>query len=328
VVLAGAAGVGLVAFWRDSLIPYLVIVALDAVSHAMSRPGEWAGVRLLGQAVPVTDPYVWRSLDGRLAMAGLEAAAALIAAALTAHWLGRDLRRPADEPRSWPAAVYRIATAAATWASGAWLTLVAIRRLDPSLAAGFEELLYPTWTLLIASAFAALAAGLTARGLGGVREAGPALPSTRVHRAVVVAARLVAGAGLILLIAAATAQIQGGDTLPWYSPRPFSRIAEDVSVALTVATPTAIYLDLDRTPDALFLLGGAAILAGLTLRFLLTDHRPETDAPIDRIGRDPRLIGRFLGAWVAMMGVIFALFPTFFLGGMAVLHFALRAYYG
>jgi hypothetical protein len=334
VVLAGLAGVCLLAFWGDSIILYLVILALEAVANAMQRPGLMAGdYRLGAPASPLLlDRSLWPSLNHRLATAGVAAALAMLACFFTAHWLARDLRASdTDPPRSWRGLIYRVATAAASWGMGAYLLLVALPRLHPPLLEGLRSILSPTWTLAIVATFACLAAGLSARGVAGPVEVDPSdSPIVRTpwpprsRRLVVGLAKAVLAIGLTLAILAAVARLKGGDdVLPWWSPFSVSFVVGALTRPFEWTTSRAIYLDPGLTPDALALLGMVALLCVLFARFLLVSG----EAPIDRIGRDPRLIGRFLGAWLAMTGVMLTLMPAFFLGGMAVLHFTMKAYY-
>lgn len=336
VVLAGLMGVAVVAFWRDSLIPYLVIIALDAVQHAKGAPGLVPAIYRYGQPAPASfrDRDLWPSLDHRLATAGIEAAVALAACALAAHWLSRDLRATGedrDRPRSWAGLVYRLATALAAWGMGASLLLVAVPRMYPPLSEGLWSILGPAPSWGIVATFAALAAGLSARGVAGPADPGP--PGDPAPRAAwpgwarplaVGLVRLAVGGGLLIAILAAVGQLSGGDDgLPWWAPFPVEAVLRALTTPFEWTTTTAIYLNPNLTPDALVLLGATIFLVVLALRFLLAPGV----APIDRIGRDRRLVGRFLGAWVAMTGVMLTLLPAFFLAGMAVLHFTLKAYY-
>ncbi len=128
----------------------------------------------------------------------------------------------------------------------------------------------------------------------------------------------------MLTILAAVARLRGVTAaLPWWSPFSLAFLVEALSRPFDWATTDAIYLDARTAPDVVVLLGAVAILVVLFARFILSPG----EAPIDRIARDPRLIGRFLGAWMTLTGVMLTLMPAFFLGGMAVLHFALKAYY-
>jgi hypothetical protein len=339
VIVAGLAGVLVVAYWGDMLIPYLIVVALEAVSNAKHHPGmmtDWA----LGGHTPnpiLIDASRWLSLDGRIIRAGIEAAVAIVACMLTAHWLGRDLRLQTNEARERTSQVgrlYRFLTAVAAWGMGFYLIRVAIPGLHPNLTEGLWMILEPSWTFAIVAGFLALAAGLAARGVGGANESEivdePQPTGDRMSwlawtpRLVVFLFKLAVAGLLIELILTGLERFRDSDTLPWYAPYSLTQWISTADGALSIERPNAIYFDPSLMPDAFFLLGAAIILIVLAIRFLRTGRR---EAPIDRIGRDPRLIRRFLGAWLAITGVMLALLPAFFLAGFAVLHLTMKAAY-
>jgi hypothetical protein len=334
VALAGLAGVGLLAFWGDSIIFYLILIALEAVKNAKQAPGLAVAVYRFGEPAPpeFLDGRLWPSFDERMATAGLRAGLTLLACVLTAHWLSRDLRAPAEDrerPRSWAGLIYRAATALAAWGMGAYLLFFAVSDLHPPLVEGLWSIVTPRWTLAVAAMFAAMAAGLSARGVAGPGPAIDDVPRSRwpawAPGLALALGKVALALGLVLAILAAIGQLTGGEAgLPWWSPFPVASLTSTLAHPFEWTTTGAIYLDPYRTPDALVLLASAAVLVALTIRFFVpTAGEP----PIDRIGRDGRLVGRFLGAWVAMTGVMLALLPAFFLGGMALLHFTLKAYY-
>ncbi len=182
VVLAGVAGVGLLGLCGEAHIAYLILLALDAVAHAMTRPGLVAGVYRFGVSPSpiLLDRGLWPSLHHRLAAGGLAASLALVACGLAAHWLARDLQDPdgRDRPRSRAGLLYRVATAVAVWGTGAYLLLGAFPRLHAPLLEGFLSILSPSWTLAIIAAFLALAAGLSARGVAGPAQSEPSAGPT------------------------------------------------------------------------------------------------------------------------------------------------------
>jgi hypothetical protein len=297
---------------------------------------DWA---LMGHAAnPIlVDASRWVSLHGRIVHAGIEAAVALVACMLTAHWVGRDLGRPASEsrePRSILGTAYRLLTALAAWGMGAYLLLVAIPGLHPNLTEGLWMILGPSWTLAIVASFLAVAAGLAARGVGGADESEiveePQLTGERVRwlawmpRLMVFLFKLAVAGLLIELILTGLAQLRNGDTLPWYAPYSLWQWISTADGALSIERPNAIYFDPSMMPDVLFLIAAAIILIVLSICFLRTGRR---EAPIDRIGRHPRLVVRFLGAWLAITGVMLTLLPAFFLAGFALLHLTMKAAY-
>jgi hypothetical protein len=342
VILAGLAGVALVAFWRDSLIVYLILVALDAVSHAMMRPGLAAGVVHFGQPSPpiLRDPSLWPSFDHRLATAGIRAAVAFLACSLAAGWLARDLRasrEERDQPRSWAGLIYRIITTLAAFGMGAYLLFVAVPALHPQLVEGLWWIIGPTWAATTVATFLALAAGIAARGVAGplddeAQADPPPLPRWffRVRWLALWLLKSGLVLALVLAILGAVGQFitPSGEGLPWWAPVPVAVLVDALGKPFEWATSTAIYLDPNATPDALYILGAVVVLVVLALRLLLATPRAAGLAPIDRIGSDPRLIGRFLGDWLAMAGVMLSLLPAFFLAGMAALHVAMKTYYG
>jgi hypothetical protein len=325
VLFAGLAGLLILTFY-GLLVPYLVLLALEAVSNAMMRPALSFDRLLEGHRVaPIfVDASLWRPVEERLLTAGIEAGIGLILCLLTACWLGRDLRASLSEreaSRSWSGVLYRGLTAAASWGMGGYLLLLTLPRLHPMLAEGFSNLLHPAWTMTIAASFLALAAGLTARGVAepeGTVERVERIAKSRwrsLLRLLELTAIVVLGMVILAVIFPS-----------WYAPIRLTDCLGKLSDAVTIATSGAIYFDPSITPEALVVLGGTAWIIVLSVRLILA-KRQSCEAPLDRIGRDPRLLGRFLGAWFALTGVMLTLFPALFLAGMAVFHLVLKAAY-
>jgi hypothetical protein len=336
VALAGLAGVMIVAFWRDALIPYLVVLALEFVRNALPHPAmSFDRVMNDRPADPLlVDHGLWQSLHERILIAGIESAVALAICMLTACWISRDLRSTTT-PRTWPGLLYRFLSAIAAWASGAYLVLGALPRLHPALAEGFSALLYPSWTLLIVASFLGLSAGLAARGVARPPEfedstaSSPATVDSRrlawPLRLVAIGLKIAVVVVLVMIILAAITQIRGDVIfLPWYVPISVSGWLDGLSKPLTIGSRNATYLDPSLTPDALVVVAGGAWIGVLTLRHVLSRRPPGIETPLDRIGRDRRLLGRFLGTTLALTGVMLTLLPAFFLAGLAVLHLTLR----
>jgi hypothetical protein len=325
VLFAGLAGLLILTFY-GLLYPYMVLLALEAVSNAMMRPALSFDRLLNGHKIaPIfLDRSLWPPVEERLMTAGIEAGIGLMLCLLTSCWLGRDLRATPSEretPRSWSGVLYRGLTAAASWGMGVYLVFKTLPRLHPMLAEGFSNLLHPGWTLTIAASFLALAAGLTARGVAepeGTVERVERIAKSRwrsLLRLVELTAIVVLGMVILAVIFPS-----------WYAPILLTDCLGKLAGAVTIATSGAVYFDPSITPEALFVLGGTAWIIVLSVRLILA-KRQSCEAPLDRIGRDPRLLGRFLGAWFALTGVMLTLFPALFLAGMAVFHLALKAAY-
>jgi hypothetical protein len=47
-------------------------------------------------------------------------------------------------------------------------------------------------------------------------------------------------------------------------------------------------------------------------------------APFDLIVAGPRVVPRFVGAWLALTALCLAVLPTLFVGGIAAFHYLLR----
>jgi len=338
VAVAGVAGV-LVLANGAMLLPYLVLTAIEAVSLAMKRPGmmaDWVGHGAGRAAIPgPVGLGPGPSLHGRVVLAGIAAAAALIVAGLTAHWIGRDLRQPmGGPPRSRWGLAYRAVTATATLGMGIDLLFVALPGVHPALAEGFWRVLNPLGGSVIATSFLALAAGIAARGVAGPSDEGvdveiPATP-TRLRPSwpsavALCLVRLTVAGVVALIVLAAVSHVRQEGSRPWYVPLSLTEWLEMATTPLTIKTPTAIVFDPTRAPEALIPAAGAVWLSMMTIRFLAAGDRDGRRSPIDRIGTDRRQVGRFLGAWAATAGVIFALMPAFVLGALAVFDLTLRA---
>ncbi len=326
IVFSGMSGLLILTAFQ-MVVPYMVLIAIDVVYLAQGRPAMMNGKARFGHAIEplLLDGRAWVSLPDRLITSGIVAALGMIACGLTAHWLGRDLRGEVRGPRSWAAVSYRASTALAAWGMGVYALFVGVPRLQPWLAEGFWNVISPLGTGAIAAAFVALAAGLAARGVAGPIEPGLEVDSPRggshVPRLVVLVLKGLLTAGLAMLIFAAVSQIRGDESLPWDGPYRLKTMLIAAEEMLTIKTNSAIYFDPGKAPEVVVLLAAVVGIIWVLPRTLLG---PNPTAPIDRIADDPRLIGRFLGAWWAMLGVMFALFPTFVLGGLALIHVALR----
>jgi len=264
-----------------------------------------------------------------LMTAGAAAGMGMAACMLTGDWLGRDLRRGETESqtnRTWVDLTYRALTAAVTWGLGLYLTFVSLPALHPWLAEGIWAILDPWGTIVIATSFIALAAGLAARGVAEPIEFAPSVDEpTRSWLSTVdlliMAVKLIAAPLLVALILAAVSEIRGDEIRPWYVPIPLSDLLLKANTLLTLKTSGAIYFDPGKAPEVFILLAGVVGIVATVPRFLFGG----CTAPIDRIGHNPRLIGPFLGSWLAIVGVIFTLFPTLVLGGLVLIHLGLKA---
>ena len=338
-LFAGIAGLLAIAS-MNMIIPYHVLIAIESVKNAMHRPGMMYEIATMRHAPnPIlTDAHQWHSMHRRLIEAGIEAAIGMAACMFTAHWLGRDLRRSgedAEAPRSTLGMLYRAGTTVLVWLAWIYLAFVGIETLSPPMAEGFAALIHPTGTWLVVPSLAVLAAGLSARGISGPTQTDPASvepssrsPIDRISTWARIAVRTGIVVGLVFVILAAVhyARRPLAEQV-WYVPWSLPTMLGSIRSLLTFTTPTTVYLSIDDTPEALVLFVGAIAVFVLSAKLLLWGRLPGREAPTDVVARSPRRIGRFLGAWFAMTGVMLCLFPVLFLGGMAVVHLTLRTFY-
>ncbi len=136
-----------------SLIPQMVLVALQAVSNAMFH----SLVRTPGIAT-------------RLLRAGIDASVAglicLTLALIVAHDFERARRGEpwATTRRGW---LFRLFSLITTMVTGTYVGLVSIRTIHPFIADGFRDELGPIEVSMLLCGFGLFAAGLAARSIGG-----------------------------------------------------------------------------------------------------------------------------------------------------------------
>lgn len=305
ILLAAAVGVVLLALGH-ALIPYLVLIAIEAVHNALSRA-----------------PLVPRpALADRVAMAGVEALPGLVGCLVTAAWVDDDLRRAARDPggvdagppRPWPMILMRGAGVALAGLGGAWTLFAATPRLSPPLAEGLGVVLTPGLVATVVAGFAMFAAGLAARGAAGRPATGPdataagPVPGLRWPRRIAAI-----GVGLICLeITAAAAQLVAHDlTERWYIPVSLYGWGQLIGSVIRPFRPAAGipgWEMLFSHPDTC-LVAAAAIWLAARLAGRLWAGQPGSPAPLDALAADRRAAGRFGAWWVALTVAIVASLP-------------------
>jgi hypothetical protein len=311
VVWAGLAGVAIVA--TQAFIPYLVLLALDAVRHAlthqdMSRP--WPPM-----------------LTARVARAGREAAPVLACCLVLALLLSRELRRAAARPGEgdvarpdlWPL----LAAAAASAAGAAWLLRVTLPALDGWLAEGLWQALGPRGAAAVVLGFAGLAAGPAARAAvapGPTRPEPAANPARRsLARALLKAAVALLLLDLIVTRGLAFAGLAGGpwahgfglvdDALEWIQSMASSLLGQGWG---TYYAPEWLVVALVQ------------LWVGWRIVLLLVTAPGPEPASIDACLGSRRAFGRFAARWAALTVLMIASMPALFLAGLAVLQVFLR----
>jgi hypothetical protein len=303
-------------------IPYLVLLAIEFVRHAMWR------------APLVARPFV---LD-RLMTCCVEALPGLIGCYLTAVWVDDDLRAAARDPlgarapRSWWGVFARFATLALAASGLAYVLLISIPTLHPWLAEGLSIAMDQSTIATITLGFAALAAGFSARAAahlasGTVTVDRPAGLEPTSRRLGVWPRRIIGGMvalACLEITAAAVQSILGDLESRWYIPIPFERWTSilDQPARYFGYTISGWYLLTDRL-DAL-LIAIAATWLTIRLASLTAPKNAGRPTPFDLIGGDRLVLGRFLGWWVGLTTVMVASLPGLAIVGVTLFHFVAR----
>jgi hypothetical protein len=287
-------------------IAYLVLLALEAVSNAQIH-------------VRISRPGVWARID-RAAPAASIAAAVCLGAGV---WLSRELRRvpePGAKPRrGWPLFL----AAAGPAVAGAYLLFATIPMLHEWLAAGIGMAADAPVAAALVAGFAALAAGLAARAVAGRADWEPEAPGGAMPRA----ARWLGRAGLfvarLVLIVLATLMFLEDSFLPFsrgldWLPAPWSEHFADARVWVKGLPGADVWLYAFHPEPLLLELG--LLWVAVQVAGLLSTRGP---APFDLIVARPRVVPRFVGAWLALTALCLAALPTLFVGGIVAFHYLL-----
>jgi hypothetical protein len=324
VILAGLAGVLVVAAGHG-MIPYLLLLAMEAVRNAMTR------------APLIPHP----SLFDRLATAGLESLPVLAACLATAIWVDDDLRAAARDPvgsrapRSWAGVLVRLATAASAAAGGGYILLVTVPRLSPNLSDGLADVIEPASGSTIVLGFAVLAAGLSARSAAllasGAEVTVPGEGAARTPGGLGPWPRRIIGmlGGLVALeiTAAAVQAIRRDLEYRWYIPVSLHQWLDlcgawQIRWLFGPSTFTGWNPILDRPGDLLII--GAALWLASRLVMLLASKGSGRPSPLDAIAADRLALGRFLGWWAGLTILMLASLPAMAVAGVSLTHLVIR----
>jgi hypothetical protein len=326
-------------------LPYLVLVALEAVSNAMSR------LDAAQRAGP--------GLQGRIGRAGLEAIPALACGLLLGLLISREFRRPAPPAgvtdTAWRGPLALLAAGAAMAAAAAWLLSATIPMIHPRLAEGLWMAIAPRDAAVIVLGFAGLAIGPSARAADRSVPSEAAGDEGR-RRASSLRILLKTAFALILLdVIVAHGQNIAGFVVRSQAPR---AVAVDVSV-LDVIVLRGLYIARSvvgsptwhtgwvedavawfrslfpsvlgqpwtffRSPQWLAL---SLALAWVSWRVacLLVSPIGTGPTPIDACLEDSSRAGRFAIRWLALTVLMVASLPVLFVAGLVAFHGFLRVF--
>lgn len=321
VVAAVAAGLTLVVL-AAGIIPYLVLIAIEAVQNALTR-----------------GPLVRRPiLFDRMATTALAALPGFLGCMATATWVDDDLRAALRDPiaarRPWGRAglLARAGIVAVAAGGSAYLALAAIPALSPSLAEGITAGAGPGVLASLGLGYAGLALGLAARGAAALaRSAGGPSP------AVVPPERpfgpwprrlLGLGGGLVAAEFAAAAIDRAGGRLGlvedrdrWWLPISLGRWIDWAHAPLRWVDQPVLrdWPDLVQRPDAYLVAAGSAWLLVALARLAWARGRGEP-AALDVVAGDRLATGRLLGWWAALAVALLGSLPGFVAIGLELVH--------
>ena len=316
-----AAVAGLVIATTQTVILYLILLAMNAVRNAMT--GRVAS-QPLGQ-----------DLHGRILRAGAESTPVLACCLVLGLLIARELRGPASRPGEAGASgrvlCALLATTAAAGVGAAWLLAVTLPRLDDWLAEGLRVVIDPLNAAIIVLGFAGLALGPAARATDPPERPQPDesvyRPRTFYWRALGKLAfalfllDFIAGRAIDLIVARRV--IAGGPV-----DQSWTRWVGWVDAAFdwlrsVVPFQPLVRWNLFEGPEWLALALAEAWVAWRVASLLVTAIG-NTPTPIDASLADRRTFCRFAIRWAALTVLMVASLPASFLVGLALLHILIR----
>ena len=322
VVCTAVTGVIIVA--TQAVIPYIILLALNAVHNAMPGPFALQPMR--------------PDLNGRLLRAGVEAAPVLGCCLALGLLVARELqRRPGDAGVAWRGDLALLAATTAAGLGAAWLTAVSIPRLDECLTEAIGVTIDPLNVALIAFGFAGLALGIAARATERPGHSDPAGTEERprawfwrVMRNLVIALILldfVAARGFDLIVARRAAAFGIVQTpvprwIGWVDAA-FDYLQMFLGSLRRRVQPWYYF----EAPEWLALALAMGWVAWWVLLLLATPIGTDP-SPIDACLGDRRTLGRFAIRWLALSVLMAASLPTLFLAGLVFLHSLFRGLEG
>jgi hypothetical protein len=310
VMLAAVAGVLIAALpmWA-SLIPYLVLVALEAVTNAMHHrlnPGSAFSTRLLRAGIDVV-------------VSCCMCTALALAVARDFEMLRRG-KASATTRAGWGLRLFLLAGAAV---AGTYIAFVTIPAIHPWFAEGFRQVLNPAGAGMIVCGFGLFGAGMAARAIAGVPERQPsrrvswlsALYRLAILGAIVFAVLNVLPDSSVVepyapsFVTSAVALIKGSVTLFWEAFPDW-------------CTPSE--LGMFAIENLLWISLILAIVC-FVVEVLIRDNVGVT-SPFDRLAESRQGAWRFTWLVLGFVVVCLAALPTLIVAGQVVLH--LRMYGG
>jgi hypothetical protein len=328
VVLAGLCGTVIAATMM--YVPYLVLIAIEAVQVALMRPGEGSAGLLINPPPPPMAPGLADRLDGTIPEVGL----ALMVVLITGGWLASSLRRAGGDDAdrgSRRVLLFGLALAAACLISGHCLIFRALPSVQKLALDGLGMLLGVGEFGAVVIGSSLFSAGLVAHmltpGIAPADGRGNWLFSGWNRHAVWLA-RAVMIVFLLVVILSNLEHIKRYGSIGRFIPDWLFRLLDLVPAPVWTARDW-----LQGNPWIDMLSGDASFwfpllvipwLAWRSIGLLLRAGNP-TFAPCDHIFDSISFTCRFFGYSFALLALLLAAVPTLALAGLVVLHHALGA---
>jgi hypothetical protein len=302
IVWAGLAAVLMAA--TQSFLPYLVLLALEAVNNAMPL---------------VTTRHAGIGLHERVVTAGLAATPVLVCSLALGLLISRQLRRPSGSALR-HGAVVLLAVSAATLAASVALLSIAVPLLDECLAEAFAATLTPRGAAIVVLGFAGLALGPAAHAadrpgsVDGVENGSARLQTFR---------RFLLGGAALVVIGAVGALALPSAALgirSWARGSGWVGAALDGWWSFTMRQPWMLFL----SPHWVVVALAEIWVTGHVVRVLLTPPATAT-TPIDAWLEDRLGRRHFAARWGALTALMVALLPVLLVTGIALLDGFFRA---
>ena len=292
-----------------SLIPQLILIALEAVSNAMPPPAP----RLPG------------SLSARLLRAGIEAVPAALACLWLALVVAHDFERVRrDQPWAmgrggW---ILRILSLVLALAAGTVVVGVAIPTMHPCLPDGFRHVLGTGSIAMVIGGFGVLAAGLAARG------ARPP-PSDEAPRWLRRLSRLLPAGMIAIILLSAMQSMPSSTQIDPALPAIVGRVCDlirDIPAWLCRLFPDSIEMELSAwlSPGRLVWTLSTTIMALFLIELSGSRMEGSRLAPFDSVAEPPARLARFLWLVASLTTACLVALPTLLVLGQALTHICYR----
>jgi hypothetical protein len=328
-LLVGLGGAMIVATLM--IVPYLVLIAIEAVENAKMRPGEVRGLLTSHASRPLKAGLADR-LDRAVPAIGLAFVAALVASG----WLASNLRRARDraELGSVRELAIGLALAFAVLSSAGVLVWNTLPMIQPLVVSGLK-LTLGTWDFgVIALGFGCFSAGLVVHVSAPEGDTPPRgavwtpVPGIRIGAWIWMAKGFgVVLLSLVILVSLAVMERQSGSTgrvFPWWLASILSPLRAHGDEVWNWLLGNEWIRMLSSDASLWFPVLILPWLGWRSLGLLVTAWNPRP-SPLDHVIDSAASARQFLAYWCALSALLLAAIPTLALTGLVLLHHALEA---